>query len=58
MTDPREYALETLLLVRTLLAQADHDPETPAGASIEQSLTAIAQCLGQMPESQSTEIPA
>jgi hypothetical protein len=57
MNDPRETAVETLLLVRQLLAMADHDPETPAGAAIEQALTEIAVCLGTMPEAETVEVP-
>lgn len=49
--DPREAAVETLLAVRALLAQVEPDPETPAGAAIEQSLSRIAETLGLMPES-------
>lgn len=56
MSDPRETAIETLMAVRSLLAQAEHDPETPAGAAIEQALTRIAETLGDLPESATQQL--
>lgn len=53
MTDPRETAVQALAEIRVLLAQADHDPDTPAGAAIDGALLVIARTLGAFPESMS-----